>query len=143
MSDCECSFVPPIVARSFTGPTARQVVCDVNGHTNIKHWVVVKNKLGYAAEIYVSARISEPRLVRFSDCPDFDLPSKGYVRDDFWESSVDLDMDDEYVFGVLLLSDAQNGSQQRIDIRVATMRIRDDSDDSVDRQYGNHITVTA
>jgi len=139
MSDCECSFVPPVEAWSFTGRIENQVDCDVNGHTDMKHWVVVKNNRGYALEIYVSAKISDPRLVRFSDCPDFALPAKNHVRDDFWEGSVVLDDKDDYTFGVFLFSDAQSGKKQRIDIHVIT----NSSEESVDQRYADHITVTA
>jgi hypothetical protein len=142
MSDCEvceCRFIPPVEAHSFTGLTNSQIICDVNSHADIKHWLVVTNNRGYTLEIYVSAEISEPRLVKFSDCPDFDLPGKGYVNDHFWEGEVTLDYKDDYVFGVFLSSDAQNGTQQRINIQVATKR----PGDSVDQRYSNHITVIA
>jgi hypothetical protein len=141
MSDCECKFVPPVEAHSFTGLATTQIICDVNSHADIKHWLVVRNRRGYTLEISVSAEIAEPRLVKFTDCPDFALPDKGSVNDHSWYGEVTLEANDDYTFGVFLSSDAQNGKkqQQTINIYVAS-RV---PFASVDQRYSNHIIVTA
>ena len=142
MPDCECRMVPPLEVHSFTGHAQMQLDCDVNSHPNFKHWVYVRNHRAYDLEVYVSATVLEPYLVRFGDCPTYEFPDQAHVRDHFWEGSVVLEPDDEYIFGVFLFPDAKGGTrqQQKIDIYVGT---RDHPDDSVERPYSNHIFVTA
>ena len=139
MFDCECRFVPPVEAHSFTGRTNSQIICDVTSQLDLKHWVVVTNNRGHAVEIYVSARIIAPHLVRFSDCPDFDLPANGHIQDHFWHSEVTLAEKQRFEFGVYLSADNQKGEEQRIDIEIATK----DPHASFDQQYTNSFKVIA
>jgi len=118
MSPCESVLESPLMARTFTGPTSTEVDCNVG--VDSKHFVSMENLRNYPVLVMSVARIiSEPRLIHF------ELADQTQVNltEDTWKAICLLDTKEPRTYGVKLLSDRPNGTEQNIEVKLVINRL--------------------
>jgi hypothetical protein len=122
MPQCELSLEASIKARTSIGPTETQVICRIGDRLDLKHYVWMKNLHIFPVDITAFCRItSEPRVIRFKPA-DQPFPK---VSEDRWSAICDLDTDEEMTFYVSVLSNRNDGTEQKIEVELAVNRWHD------------------
>ena len=119
MSKCETALESPLRARTSTGPTIGETVCDIGSRVDLKHFVSMENLRNYPVDVLSVARIiSDPPLIHF------ELADQTQVKlaVDSWKAICVLDTNETKLFGVKLLSNHADGTEQDIEVKLVINR---------------------
>lgn len=118
MSRCESVLESPLMARSFTGSTSAEIDCNVG--VDLKHFVSMENLRNYPVLVMSVTRIiSEPRLIHFEVADQTQVN----LNEDTWKAMCLLDTKEPKTYGVKLLSDRPNRTEQDIEVKLVITRL--------------------